>query len=804
MAMSTFLDYLHARDDAHRTHRAEARRAMMSDDTNDHGLGALLPPLPEQDVSLEPRAMDAGASDVAVADDGALGVGERVEARFQGGHSWFRGVVQAVRCGGATSYDNEYPVEALLAQARDDVAPEDDGGVAVVAKAPGGVSFDVSYDDGDFETHVPSDGIRRETPRPAPTLRKAGHIDTSAAEEDDSGAAAAEFDEGPVFEALNHAGVVAKIPLLREGLYLIDFDLPRHLPELASDLAQRFKLDLLPRGSQCLLRFLPSRGHPFMGPNLYVTPPGTFTHFHQDGHGTVDSGHQCLRGHNEVVMLRRLDDPNKRRALRVLCGAAPGYDALYGKPHDNGAKPPWPTSAQIDHLRALGYCPSVFTLGPGEYVHINKGRLHAFRKKSPPPGGSEQFCVSVAWDWLYQGSSPEAVAAELRDPLACAALNARANVPSLSHTDAAVLHAALAHAARREATAELAAAAAATAAPVAATAAATEGAAGTSQTTAAAKRVRASNSGDLFSMNDGRHALLDGFGPAVASVVARQRREAAAATFAQTHGRYEAGPSSFAANAWSGNGGLGGGTRRRGTEAPPKLVAAAAPPVVTASSAEVATAALAASPEAAAAPASVAAAAFPVRVLSLEAAGVAAVDVNVPAAARLVASAPPVPRIASQENEHTVEGDGGGDAAAWASAVEDPWACDAYVCRRCQRELAHAYLQCVGCRALLRQPLHLCAICHAAAAHVAVAPDNAGFATTRAHFTPRSALAASAAIPAQGKEQLTCGCGEAPCPRCNICAGCGCGCHLDFELRYRFMLPAALAELARAVPIEAP
>jgi hypothetical protein len=197
-----------------------------------------------------------------------------------------------------------------------------------------------------------------------------------------------------------------------------------------------------------------------------------------------------------------------------------------------------------------------------------------------------------------------------------------------------------------------------------------------------------------------------------------------------------------------------------------------------------------------------AAASLPVRVLSLEAAGVAAVDVNVPAAARLVASAPPVPRDASAETAHKVEGDGG--AAAWASTVEDPWACDAYVCRRCQRELAHAYLQCVGCRALLRQPLHLCAICHAAAAHVAVAPDNAGFATTRAHFTPRSALAASAAIPAQGKEQLTCGCGEAPCPRCNICAGCGCGCHLDFELRYRFMLPAALAELARAVPIEAP
>lgn len=29
------------------------------------------------------------------------------------------------------------------------------------------------------------------------------------------------------------------------------------------------------------------------------------------------------------------------------------------------------------------YCPSVFTLGPDEHLHINKGRLHCFRKVSP-------------------------------------------------------------------------------------------------------------------------------------------------------------------------------------------------------------------------------------------------------------------------------------------------------------------------------------------------------------------------------------------------------------------------------------
>jgi len=103
-----------------------------------------------------------------------------------------------------------------------------------------------------------------------------------------------------------HTHTHTNSPTFHLRRYLIDFDLPAHLPELAADLERRFKLDLLPRGRRCLLRFLPPRGTPFMGPNLYVTPPGSFTHFHQDGHGTVDSGHQCLRGANEVKLRLRL------------------------------------------------------------------------------------------------------------------------------------------------------------------------------------------------------------------------------------------------------------------------------------------------------------------------------------------------------------------------------------------------------------------------------------------------------------------------------------------------------------------
>ena len=73
---------------------------------------------------------------------------------------------------------------------------------------------------------------------------------------------------------------------------------------------------------------------------------------------------------------------------------------------------------------------------PGQHVHINKGRLHCFRKvtKLPLPvpdchhdlrkelldnGVSIPLCVSVAWDWQYLGVSPEGINREVASSLEC-------------------------------------------------------------------------------------------------------------------------------------------------------------------------------------------------------------------------------------------------------------------------------------------------------------------------------------------------------------------------------------------------
>ena len=181
--------------------------------------------------------------------------------------------------------------------------------------------------------------------------------------------------------------------------------------------------------------------------------------------GTVDSGHLCLSGCNEVIMLRRMPERNKKHALYLLNGKEENrtsYDALYGLPHgDNlGEKPMWPSLNAIQECVDMNYYPSVFILKPGQFVHINKGRLHAFRKMStsnlPPTdchsklrqknieklklGTSEQICISVAWDWMYRGVTSEGINREIVSTLDCAELLRHHRTQSLAIPGTAILH----------------------------------------------------------------------------------------------------------------------------------------------------------------------------------------------------------------------------------------------------------------------------------------------------------------------------------------------------------------------------
>lgn len=114
---------------------------------------------------------------------------------------------------------------------------------------------------------------------------------------------------------------------------------------------------------------------------------------------------------------------------------------------------------QLFPFPIVRYCPSVFTLEPGDLVHINKGRLHAFRKMSTTKlpewdchaerrrnvvgskgiAGEEKMCVSVAWDWMYRGVTPAGINREISTMLECSTLNRRNEVTSLAIPELSLL-----------------------------------------------------------------------------------------------------------------------------------------------------------------------------------------------------------------------------------------------------------------------------------------------------------------------------------------------------------------------------
>jgi hypothetical protein len=171
--------------------------------------------------------------------------------------------------------------------------------------------------------------------------------------------------EETTFTFEDHKGVEHTLGVWTSALYLIDMDIKRSMPSIYDNFIESFDLPaVLPGGSNCMMNDVTSSARPFMGPNMYITPPAAFTHFHQDGHGTVDSGHLCIHGYNEIIMLRRLTERHKKHALWILSGkptdasdANPSYfDGLYSEPHgDNlGAKPKWASTEMIEECKRMG------------------------------------------------------------------------------------------------------------------------------------------------------------------------------------------------------------------------------------------------------------------------------------------------------------------------------------------------------------------------------------------------------------------------------------------------------------------
>jgi len=96
----------------------------------------------------------------------------------------------------------------------------------------------------------------------------------------------------------------------------------------------------------------------------------------------------------------------------------------------------WQNPNKVVLLIHYSYYPCVFVLKPGQLLHINKGRLHAFRKMSRSPLEANDchsairtnvidecaitkdiVCTSVAWDWMYLGKTREGIQEEVAQTL---------------------------------------------------------------------------------------------------------------------------------------------------------------------------------------------------------------------------------------------------------------------------------------------------------------------------------------------------------------------------------------------------
>ena len=98
-------------------------------------------------------------------------------------------------------------------------------------------------------------------------------------------------------------------------------------------------------------------------------------------------------------------------------------------------------------------------------LHINKGRLHAFRKLSPfalpsfdchaelraqllkkiDNPGEEKTCTSIAWDWEFKGVTAEGIDQEVTSMLECSKLNRERKVGSLGVAETSILFMARRH-----------------------------------------------------------------------------------------------------------------------------------------------------------------------------------------------------------------------------------------------------------------------------------------------------------------------------------------------------------------------
>ncbi|EQC35026.1 hypothetical protein SDRG_07266 [Saprolegnia diclina VS20] len=181
---------------------------------------------------------------------------------------------------------------------------------------------------------------------------------------------------------------------LHEVLALSGLNLDLFCGEMASDLSRQFAWpNILPGGADCYLQNLPaSYRHERFAPRMYCSFAGHRSALFQAGNGSTDIAYQVLHGELELIVFDQYPPSACLRLLDFL-------DRMGYQPHRRAEM----LDKYLDNLHKLGYTSRKVRLQPGEYLHINRGRLHMWRSVHDPDTAQRGFSMFLSWEWAYQG-----------------------------------------------------------------------------------------------------------------------------------------------------------------------------------------------------------------------------------------------------------------------------------------------------------------------------------------------------------------------------------------------------------------
>ncbi|KDO31766.1 hypothetical protein SPRG_03686 [Saprolegnia parasitica CBS 223.65] len=181
---------------------------------------------------------------------------------------------------------------------------------------------------------------------------------------------------------------------LHEVLALGGLNLDLYCGEMAMDLSRQFAWsNILPGGADCWLQNLPAPyRHERFAPRMHCSFAGHRSELLQAGNGSTDVAYQVLHGELELIVFDQYPPSACLRLLDFL-------DRMGYQPHRRAEM----LDKYLDNLQQLGYTSHKVRLQPGEYLHINRGRLHMWRSVHDPDTAQRGISMFLSWEWVYQG-----------------------------------------------------------------------------------------------------------------------------------------------------------------------------------------------------------------------------------------------------------------------------------------------------------------------------------------------------------------------------------------------------------------